>query len=320
LFFCLLFHDVPSIMTFSRLALSLILPAFLLGCSQKASNLADTYSMLYQGFPDATYSRSDINALPYASIYARLGEGPRGFLVLAFAEPNATTAPTLKWLSADQELIATTAGRITKTLTLPGTNLVAIHSDTPDPLALGLMNATTPQQWQFQLDFMPGYHIGYQANSQFKRQGQQTITINEQTHNAALFTKPSPLAPLNANGPTAIGLILIPGDCLKPNKHRHLTWPPSPSTFLSRIREICDENHPANHFSLVLSLGNRGAVNSHLDQRGTVTCRHAKTSGDRRRTYPRLRTTAAIKPSGIRGFNGHQRDDRSRILARRGPL
>lgn len=174
-------------MTFSRLALSLILPTFLLGCSQKASNLADTYSMLYQGFPDATYSRSDINALPYASIYARLGEGPRGFLVLAFAEPNATTAPTLKWLSADQELIATTAGRITKTLTLPGTNLVAIHSDTPDPLALGLMNPTTPQQWQFQLDFMPGYHIGYQANSQFKRQGQQTITINEQTHNAALF-------------------------------------------------------------------------------------------------------------------------------------
>ncbi|OOE49386.1 YjbF family lipoprotein [Salinivibrio kushneri] len=165
-------------MTYFKPLFPIIFFFMLSGCTQQASNLADTYSLLYKGFPDASYSNEEIQMLPYASMYARLGDGPRGFLVLAYAEPYAHNQTSLKWMSADNEVIETASGRVIKTLKLPGTNLAKLDSDTPDPLSLGLLNPSTPKTWQFRIDFMPGYHFGYPATSVFENKGNAKVAIN----------------------------------------------------------------------------------------------------------------------------------------------
>ncbi|OOF27443.1 YjbF family lipoprotein [Salinivibrio sp. IB872] len=184
-------------MTHFKLFFSTLLFLTLSGCTQQASNLADTYSLLYKGFPDAQYSQEEIQALPYASIYARLGDGPRGFLVLAYAEPFSHNQTALKWMSADSEVIETVSGRIVKTLKLPGTNLAKLDSDTPDPLALGLLNPTTPANWQFRIDFVPGYHFGYNASSTFENKGADQVAINGIMRDAVFFEETVTIAALD---------------------------------------------------------------------------------------------------------------------------
>lgn len=169
---------------------------FLQGCSQKFNDVNDTMKLAVFGEADTSMTSDDIQNLPYASIYARIDEGPQAFMVLALAEAKPTleamkeatgrtkTTPTspalqLKWLSADKGMITTEYGRIVSTLNMPQGNLINSDSTESDPLRLGLHKATTPLTWQRTIDWQPGYHFGYQLNSQFTPQGEQIILIND---------------------------------------------------------------------------------------------------------------------------------------------
>ncbi|MEJ2767030.1 YjbF family lipoprotein [Photobacterium sp. MCCC 1A19761] len=165
------------------------------GCSQKFNNVNDTLRLALLGETDIHKSHLEIQSLPYASMYARLGDGPQAFMVLALAEPKFGSNPDqqqsvqLKWLSNDQGMLVTEHGRLIKTLNLPTGNLLMTQSTTTDPLALGLHLAKTPKRWQRRINWQPGYHFGYQLHSKFSNRGTAVILINESPVETLHFTE-----------------------------------------------------------------------------------------------------------------------------------
>jgi hypothetical protein len=163
---------------------SLLCLAAMLGataCSQDLHNVGDTTSIAIFGEDDTLLSVDAIEALPYASIYAQIEDGPQAFLVLAFAEDNLNSVTELKWLSADRAMLVTANGRLVKTYNIPAGNLLNSSSTQPDPLSLGLHLPSTPTSWQHTLDWQPGYHMGYTLNSSFKKAQPTSITINNKS-------------------------------------------------------------------------------------------------------------------------------------------
>jgi hypothetical protein len=110
-------------------ALSTIL--FLLGgCAELplVVNAADAISYAVLGAPDTEIDRKAIKELPYASISAKIGSGPRSFLVLGKQENGM-----LHWFSADHAVIVTKNGRIVQTAGFPD-NLKSTFFTERDPV------------------------------------------------------------------------------------------------------------------------------------------------------------------------------------------
>ncbi|ABS09012.1 YjbF family lipoprotein [Shewanella baltica] len=155
-------------------------------CSQRIGALNDTLKLAFIGDKDVKLSTQQVNDIPYASIYAQIGDMSQVFIVLVFAEPKVslTQVPTtlsteLKWLSADKGMIVTVNGRLVRTHNNPTGDLVAVESTEPDPIMLGLQLASTPKTWTRIIDWQPGYHFGYRATSYFNLVGQEKILIND---------------------------------------------------------------------------------------------------------------------------------------------
>ncbi len=148
--------------------LLLTLTSFLLlGCSQKFQGTNATLKEALKGAQDISLTNEDIQAIPYASMYARINSGPQIFLVLAFAEKNPTTGNTqLKWISQDYVLVVTENGRIVKTLNLLDANLDSISSLPDFTDELGQLS------WGGTYDWQPGYRFN------------QTFTAARTIHNS----------------------------------------------------------------------------------------------------------------------------------------
>ncbi|WP_158174555.1 YjbF family lipoprotein [Grimontia hollisae] len=178
-------------LTFSMLALVFV--SLLSGCSQKYQDVQDTLSLALFGYDDVTLPPEQVIDLPYASLYATVEGSAQAFLVLAYAEKTFSTNPALsgthrlKWLSANNEMLVTESGRLVKTVNLLGGNLTASYGDEADPLALGLLNASTPRTWARQVDWQPGNYSGVTLNAVFEPRGLQTIMVNEKPVEALLF-------------------------------------------------------------------------------------------------------------------------------------
>ena len=142
------------------------------GCSQYIKDTGSTIKEAFTGLPDTVVSAEKVTSLPYASIYARVNNGPRVFMVLAFIEPNSSTGSMrLKWLSSDGAMIATENGRIVKTLLLPSYNLLNFSGSSPQHVS-GLESTSWPASY----DWQPGYHFNQQASIQSNVIGQELIT------------------------------------------------------------------------------------------------------------------------------------------------
>ncbi|WP_338049183.1 YjbF family lipoprotein [Photobacterium sanctipauli] len=172
----------------------------LTGCSQKFKDVNDTLSLAFFGDPDVELQSDEITNLPYASIYARVDDGPQAFMVLALAESKPSLSSNqssqqnntpeklqLKWLSSDGGMLVTEHGRLVKTLNLPVGNLVNIASQQVDPLQAGLHLPNSPKTWQRIIDWQPGYHFGYTLTSTFDQQGTEIIMVNQQPVEAMHF-------------------------------------------------------------------------------------------------------------------------------------
>ena len=172
----------------SKLLLISATALFVSGCSQKINSINDTVRVAVQGTADIHKSANTIAALPYASTYVRIDNQSQLFMVLALAESatgetvttpsSKTSPPLLKWLASDHGMLVTQSGRIVKTVNLAAGNLSTTTSNTVDPLTLGLHLATTPTTWQRHIDWQPGYHNGYQLDSQFVFDQPEVLTIN----------------------------------------------------------------------------------------------------------------------------------------------
>lgn len=205
------------------LLLITLLPLLLSGCSQKFQNVSDTFRLAVRGDDDTVKSSAWIEQLPYASMYARIGDGPQAFMVLALAEPAAVLTPTdseapamqLKWLAADKGMLVTEHGRLVKTLNLPLGNLVQVTAETPDPVALGLQLPSTPTTWTRRIDWQPGYHYGYQLISRFEDKGLVTITINNIAQHARYFVEKVNVPSLDLQFDNAFWIEPASGEVLK---------------------------------------------------------------------------------------------------------
>lgn len=178
--------NITSIPISKRLLIS-VAALLLSGCSQKITSVNDTVRVAIKGTADIHKSANTIAALPYASTYVRIDNQSQLFMVLALAEsatgetvttPSSNTSPLLKWLASDHGMLVTQSGRIVKTVNLAAGNLSTTTSKTVDPLTLGLHLATTPTTWQRHIDWQPGYHNGYQLDSQFVFNQPEVLTIN----------------------------------------------------------------------------------------------------------------------------------------------
>ncbi len=144
----------------------------IVGCTQRFQDTSATLREAFLGFDNVELTKKQVEDLPYASIYARINEGHRIFMVLAYAERNPINgALQLKWMSADKALIVTENGRVVKTLFLPENNLASLSSleRLPPP-------SPNNQVWQAQYDWQPNYHFGYQARVASKTVSEQLLT------------------------------------------------------------------------------------------------------------------------------------------------
>ncbi|QYX63451.1 YjbF family lipoprotein [Shewanella putrefaciens] len=156
------------------------------GCSQKISAFNDTVKFAFIKDGDIQLTNEQVNAIPYASIYVKVEDGSQSFVVLAFADPKISLTPImpeqkvteLKWLSVDNGMLVTVNGRLVKTHNFLTGNLAGLESTEPDPLLLGLHLSSTPKTWTRTIDWQPGYHYGYKANSQFEFIAAENIVIN----------------------------------------------------------------------------------------------------------------------------------------------
>ena len=149
----------------------------LAGCSQNSSDLMDTLGVAFGGPKENLISQEEVDAIPYASQYVQMDGNGQALLVLGWVERSRANQPRLKWVSADHEMVVTQAGRVVKTTNLKQGNLLSDSSETIDPLALGILNQDTPQEWHHTISWMPHYHIDYQAVSHFSKLGNEQVTL-----------------------------------------------------------------------------------------------------------------------------------------------
>jgi hypothetical protein len=110
---------------------NVILATLLLGgCAELPliANAGQAITYAIMGSPDTEISRFSIQNLPYASISAKIGSGPRSLLVLGKQENGLK-----HWFSADQAVIVSKNGRIVQTSGFPE-NLKNTFSKHHDPV------------------------------------------------------------------------------------------------------------------------------------------------------------------------------------------
>ncbi|EHR0552727.1 TPA: YjbF family lipoprotein [Vibrio parahaemolyticus] len=132
------------------------------GCTQKFTDVSATVKEAYNNYVDVELSSQEIQDIPYASAYLKIGNQKQVFVVLAFAEDNPITGVTqLKWVSADKSMIVTENGRIIKTIGLPENDLAGLYGDIPD---FNITNESEEQSFKLTYDWIPEYRYAFPAD------------------------------------------------------------------------------------------------------------------------------------------------------------
>ncbi|HHX8490281.1 TPA: YjbF family lipoprotein [Vibrio diabolicus] len=155
-----------------RPLLTLPLFALLFGCTQKFNDVSATVQEAYGNYIDIEMTPEEINAVPYASAYLKLGSQKQVFVVLAFAERNPLNGKIqLKWVSADKAMIVTENGHIVKTIGLQNGDLAGVYGDVP---AFSSDSAST--SYTLSYDWAKQYRYGFLANVNRFYAGKETLT------------------------------------------------------------------------------------------------------------------------------------------------
>ncbi|EJR0678488.1 YjbF family lipoprotein [Vibrio harveyi] len=152
-----------------RLLIALPLLSSIFGCTQKFNDVSATVQEAYGNYIDVELTPEEIEAVPYASAYLKIGDQKQVFVVLAFAEQNPLTGNTqLKWVSADKAMVVTENGHIVKTIGLQTTNLAGIYGNVP-------AYSTPSVQYSLSYDWANKYRYGFPAKVQRSHQGKETV-------------------------------------------------------------------------------------------------------------------------------------------------
>ncbi|MBM7037686.1 YjbF family lipoprotein [Vibrio ulleungensis] len=142
------------------------------GCTQRSLNSVDTLNAAIFGSGDIAQTKDEVDALPYASMYVKVNDQARAFMVLAFVDQNPISgAQQLKWLSADSAMIVTENGRVVKTVNLPYVNLESWVTE-PSPIEFSASSAA----WSGSYSWMPNYQLFQPASGTLKQKGIQDVS------------------------------------------------------------------------------------------------------------------------------------------------
>jgi len=145
----------------------------LAGCGESplGRTVVEAYQLTVSGHPSVPIERANIAKIPYASMAAKIGKGPRSILILWQVENGEEL-----WLSADNAALVLRSGRIVRTAGLPeNMRGTAIHGR--DPLAAGLQDPANRVPHTRTIDFETGDRVTTALDSRFETIGPQSITI-----------------------------------------------------------------------------------------------------------------------------------------------
>ena len=137
------------------------------------ANAVDALKLAVRGPPDPRIRRAAITKLPYATITAKIGKGPRAMLVLARYD-----GPDLHWISSDRVVIVTRHGRVVKTAGFPE-DLKDTRAFREDPVASGLHRIERPLKFVRYLDLDRDRRYALPIHSTFETVGKERIRIVE---------------------------------------------------------------------------------------------------------------------------------------------
>jgi hypothetical protein len=154
-----------------------LVPGLLLGgciTSPIIGNAFDVAKAQVFGHPDLPLRRATIAKLPYASMTARIGEGPQALLLLARSQGGEQ-----HWISGlDRSVLALRGGRVVKTFGFPE-NLKETRADSIDPVDRLLHKLVQPIRHTRYLDLDAGPHYGLVIDSVFESLGPRKLRIVE---------------------------------------------------------------------------------------------------------------------------------------------
>ncbi len=164
-----------------RLLIILPVLSLMFGCTQKFNDVSATVQEAYGNYIDIELSPLEIEAVPYASAYLKIGNQKQVFVVLAFAEQNPLTGNTqLKWVSADKAMVVTENGHIVKTLNLQNNNIAGIYGQVP-------VYSQSITKYYLSYDWQEQYRYGFPAQITRTYQGKDVVTTPISTISADVY-------------------------------------------------------------------------------------------------------------------------------------
>ncbi|WP_440878387.1 YjbF family lipoprotein [Vibrio natriegens] len=164
-----------------RLLVILSVLSLMFGCTQKFNDVSATVQEAYGNYIDVELSQLEIEAVPYASAYLKIGNQKQIFVVLAFADQNPLTGKTqLKWVSSDKAMVVTENGHIVKTVNLQNNNIAGVYGQIP---------AYTPTNTEYLIsyDWEEQYRYGFPAHITRTYQGKDVVTTPISTTSADVY-------------------------------------------------------------------------------------------------------------------------------------
>lgn len=155
---------------------------FLSACSDNFLEIiGDNLRLAVTGQISPIIPRARIDAIPYASMAAKIGRGPRGLMILGRVEGQE-----LHWISADRVVFVTRHGRLVRTAGLPanlkGTRLVDL-----DPLEALDNGQRSAGPFRRLVDLAPPDNYGIMITSSFESLGQESVVIAELLFDTEVF-------------------------------------------------------------------------------------------------------------------------------------
>ncbi len=144
------------------------------GQSPLGANIVRAIQYSVAGQPDAPITRELVSNLPYASVAAKIGKGPRSLLILW----RKDSIGDLLWISADAAALVTREGRVVKTAGLPE-NLRNTRFANDDPVAMGLHTLQDQMISRRTIDLDLGNNYGVDLVCEFQVEGQRDVEITE---------------------------------------------------------------------------------------------------------------------------------------------
>jgi hypothetical protein len=135
-------------------------------------NAVDAVKYLVVGLDDEEINRDTVNKIPYATISAKIGRGPKSILVLGKKQ-----GADLHWFSADNAVIVTRNGRIVKTAGF-SENIINTYGRRSDPVNRQLHKPDFPRYSLRTIDIDKNQLFGIPVISEFKISGPREITIS----------------------------------------------------------------------------------------------------------------------------------------------